>query len=103
MAGSTTGTLNSNVDKSNGVGMALTTETSITLIVIAKTGAHNNHTVCLELSGGNTSVGEFIDIQESEVVGSGISTINHNGGYVKAKVCKPESSASEVDVWIIAR
>ena len=103
MAISTTGTLNSNVDKSNGVGMALTTETSITLIVIAKTGVHNNHTVCLELSGGNTSNGDFIDIEGSALVGTGIVTIHHNGGYVKAKVCKPESADSEVNVWIIAR
>jgi len=99
----TSGTLNTNDDKSNGVGMALATETSLTLIVKAKSGSHNNHAICLELSGGNTSGGVFVDIPESIIVGAGIRTVRHNGGYVKAKVHKPENDTSEADVWVVAK
>ena len=98
-----TGVLNSNVDKANGVGMVLTSEKQITLIVTNRTGAKNNYIILLEGSGGNTSEGVFTDVPESAVIVAGIKTIHHNFGYVKAKVVKPEGAASEVNVTIIAR
>ena len=103
MVASVSGTLDSNVDKANGIGMALTTEKQITLIVSGKSGGNNNHHIGLEISGGNTSDGDFLDVLESAVVGIGIKTINHNAGYVKAKVFRPEGDISEVNVKILAR
>lgn len=98
-----TGVLDSNDNKANNVGMALTNETQITLIVTNRSGARNKYIILLEGSGGNTSDGVFIDVPESAIVGEGIKTVQHNFGYVKAKVFKPEGVASEVNVTIIAR
>ena len=100
---SVTGVLNSNVDKANGVGMALTTEKQITLIVTNRSGAKNKYIILLEGSGGTTTEGAFTDVPESAIIVAGVKTVHHNFGYVKAKVVKPEGEDSEVNVTIIAR
>ena len=104
MVASVTGSLNSDSSGDNGVGVALTTEKQITLFVSNRSGnKHDNHHVGLEISGGNTSEGSFVDVPESLVVGIGVKTIHHNAGYVKAKVFKPEGDTSEVNITILAR
>lgn len=98
-----TGVLDSNVDKANGIGMALTVEKQITLMVTNRSGTKHNHIILLEGSGDNTGEGVFIDVPESAIVGEGIKTVQHNFEYVQAKVFKPEGEDSEVNVTIIAR
>ena len=100
---SVTGVLDSNVDKANGVGMELTNETQITLIVTNRSGSKNNYIILLEGSGGNDEEGVFTDVPESAIIVAGVKTVHHNFGYVKAKVDQAEGKASEVDVTIIAR
>ena len=99
MANSTSGTIDTDLNGSNGVGMALTTEKAITLYVFSKTGNHDKHEIGLEVSPDGIS---FIDLPQ-RLIGVGCMTIEHNAEHVKAKVFKAEDRTSTVTVHIVAR
>ncbi len=103
MANSISGILNGNIKGNNGVGMPLTIEKQITLIVHNRSGEHNNHQIGLEISGDPAGDGAFQDVSGSVIVGPGIITVNHSAGYVKAKTFKAEGADSQSNIEIIAR
>lgn len=102
MTVSSTGTLDTNVVNSNIASLTLTTENWITLFVVAKTGAHLNHRVILEVSPDSGTTWQPLppSIQ-------GVGCLPHSEAVVvtdvRAKVDEAEGATSTVTIHILAR
>ena len=90
-------TLDTNNLGAVGASLALTTETTIAMYVIAKTGAHMNHRVALQVSPDNTNWYTLAIAVKDSCVVAVIAAL-----YVRAKVEHAEGAVSTVDVTIVA-
>jgi hypothetical protein len=95
-----TGTLNTNTLDATGVELSLTTETVVTVTVLAKTGTSLNHCVILQQSPDSGITWQDVP---PPIVGEGSLTMQIVATRVRAKVKKIEGATSTVDVHILAR
>lgn len=93
------GTLDTNTKGATAAELTLTTETKITLYVVAKTGQSGNHLVGVEVSpDGSTWVG-----MPGSVRGLGCLSYDCVASKVRAIVIEAEGSSSNVIAHILAR
>lgn len=95
-----TATLDTNSLDATGAEVTLTTETLITLYVVAKTGVNHNHCVILQASPDSGTT--WVPIPPP-VLGIGVLTVEVAATKVRAKVLKAEGATSTVTVHILAR
>jgi len=93
--------LDTNVLNATAGEISLTTESVVTLYVLAKTGDHDRHRVILQASP--TASGGNWRRAGSTVRGAAIKTYTIAAERVRAKVVRPEGSTSTCDVFVIAR
>lgn len=96
----TTAILNTNSLYATAAELTLTTETVVTLSIVAKTGASLNHCVILQQSPNDGTT--WLDIPPPL---TGLGSITHilATTKVRAKVIKVEGGTSTVDIHIVAR
>lgn len=80
--------------------LALTTEKLVTMYLTDKTGEHHNHRVIFQVSPDNGTT--WINCPPA-ILGVGVLVSEVVATKVRAKVSEIEGSASEVNIWILAR
>lgn len=95
---SLTDTLDVNLQGDTSSSLLLVDQTVITLSVLGKTGANNNHRIIIQQSPDRTN---WIDTSHS-ILGVGSVTCVVSSSSVRAKVAEAERSSATVQIYLSA-